>query len=146
MGKCQFVDPSNNYVCGKNYQIERIQFISPSEKQSFSYLICSNHSKLRFDVLNLSEKEIQSDFEKDRIKYQEKRDKMSDIWNSCRRCNLRFNKEDVTWAVDYFRIRNDIQISLKKSFRIHRECAMREMTLYGHGREIIKDTKLDVFS
>lgn len=145
MAKCDFVDPSGNHKCGKKFQIERIHFINPTTKQPLVYFTCQNHAKIRFDVLNLAESELKLMKDKNQIKYQQFKDGMSEIWSKCRRCNESFKKEDVIWLIEYFRITSEIQISLKKAFRIHKDCAIRELFLYGLGKEISTDSRLDDF-
>lgn len=120
--------------------------INPTAKNPDVFYACGLHAKLRFDAFNRADAEIQNQYEKNQIKFQEKRELQSDLWQRCRKCNEYFAKDDVIWIVQYFRFSTDIQIALKKSFRMHRNCAVSEQMLYGVGKEIAKDEKLDIFS
>jgi len=122
-------------------------FINPTEKNPYVFHVCGNHGNLRFGVLNFAEAEVQTLYDRNQIKWDKKRDRMSEIWKTCKRCNEPFTKEDVIWVIQYIKLSNDIQLSTKKPFRVHKDCALREMTLYGFGKkEADKEQKLDLFS
>lgn len=146
MPNCEFIDPSTNYECGKKFNVEMIHFINPSQKNPSVYYVCSLHAKIRFDTFNRADEELKKQYDRNEINWQQKRDMQSEIWFKCRKCNKAFEKTAVIWVVIYFRFNTDIQLQVKKAFRLHRECCLGELFLYGVGRETKKDEKLDSFS
>lgn len=146
MPNCEFIDPSSNYECGKKFNVEMIHFINPTAKNPNVYYVCSLHAKIRFDAFNRSEEELKKQYDRHEVNWQQRKDKQSEIWFKCRKCNNAFEKEDVIWVVIYFRFKSDIQLQVKKAFRLHRDCAIGEQFLYGLGREIAKNSKLELFS
>jgi len=144
--KCEFVDPSNNYPCGRKYEIGMIHLVNPSQKLPTVYYVCGIHSKIRFDALNRADKELQTQYDRNEINWKEKKERQTEIWFRCRKCNHVFEKTDPIWVLIYFKFKSDVQIQIKKAFRLHRDCAIGEQFLYGVGKEIIKDSKLDLFS
>lgn len=144
--RCDFILPNNSFACGINFQNEMIHFVNPLQKNPFVYYVCGIHAKIRFDAFNRSDEELKKLYDKHEINYQQRRERQTEIWFRCRKCNQPFEKFDVIWVVTYFKFRSDVQLQVKKAFRIHRDCCLGELTLYGHGKEVDKDKKLDIFS
>lgn len=146
MANCQFVNPSSNFECGKKFQLEMIHFIDPVQKIPMVYYVCGIHARIRFDAFNRADEELKKLYDRNEIKWQERKDRQSEMWFQCKKCNKTFEKTDVIWVVIYFRFKSDVQIQLKKAFRLHKDCAVGEQFLYGIGREVVKNSKLDLFS
>jgi len=145
MGKCEFHLPNDSFFCGKSFQTQRIFFIDPISKQPIVHYACINHCTLRIGVLDLAMVELKSKKDKNQIKWQEFKDAQSNIWRTCKRCNIHFNKEDVIWVIQYLKLPSDIQVSVNKTFRVHKECAESEMRLYKKEETVDKIRKLDSF-
>ncbi len=146
MARCEFVEPSYQNKCGATFGITRVEFVNPLLKIPEVFFACKKHGDIRFNSLSMSEIEIQKMKDNDKVGWKEGNEKLGDIrWNICRRCNEQFRKEDVVWNLLYFSIKNDIQVRMRRSFLLHRECAMSEMTLYKIRDEKEKFKKLDTF-
>ncbi len=145
MQKCEFIDPTTNYECGKKFQTEMIHVVSPITREPRVYYVCGLHARMRFDALNRGDAEIQKLYDMNQINFKEKKERQSELWFRCKKCNRRFEKTDSIFIIIYYKFGNDVQVYVKKAFKVHRDCAIGEQFLYGLGREIAKDSKLDSF-
>jgi hypothetical protein len=142
MGKCQFVDPSYNVVCGSSDQTTKIVFESPSGKTNIVIFCCKRHGDMRFNALSRSEDEIKKEVDRNHISWSEQKEQMREIrWNNCRRCNIALGKKP-NYCVTYYAIKDD-QIRMRRSFLLDYQCARSELTLYGIGKEVPKNQTLD---
>lgn len=128
--RCEYVDPENNFPCGKNITLTKILIQYPYKKEPVIKYACKLHGDGRFRYLSSTEDKISSDYKQNKISYTEFSEKMKLIrWKNCRRCNGGFEKIDKQCCLEYYWL-GDNRISLRRSFLLHDDCLESELKLF----------------
>lgn len=143
--QCQFVDPTDHYRCGEKAKT-RILFIDSTSIHPLIRVACDRHGDLRFNALSNTEIEITKKKNEDRISYTEFSDRMRVIrWSECRRCFSMFKMDDTNWIIEFFAIKRDTQIRMRRSFRVHASCGKSELSIFTEKKDLEKNKSLDGF-
>lgn len=142
--RCEYVDPTHNFPCGKNTTLAKIVINSPTEKIPQIKFVCKIHGDVRFNYLSATEIKLTKLKTQNKISYTEFSDKLKKVrWNSCRRCNGDFEKTDIVCCLEYYYL-TDIRITLRRSFQLHKDCLESELKLFNvHKVDAMKDSTLD---
>lgn len=143
--QCSFIDPTDQHRCIEKAKT-RILFIDSINQSPQIRVACDRHGDMRFNSLSNTEIEISKRKEQNQISWTDFKDRMSVIrWSECRRCFGKFNINDANWIIEFFAIRNDIQIRMRRSFRVHASCGKSELSLFTEKTDLKKNKRLDSF-
>ena len=134
--RCDYVDPTTNFPCGKKTTLVRILIQSPKSNEVIVKYVCKIHGDRRFDYLSLQEDKLQKQREQNKIdSWDEFKEEMKQIrWKRCRRCLGSFEDTDIVCMMEWY-YWSDTNLGLRRSFRLHEDCCNSEMKLL----EIQKD-------
>lgn len=128
--RCDFVDPDDNFPCGKKTQLTRIVIQYPNRKDIVIKHACKIHGDKRFNRLSASEISITKKKDTNKISYHEFAEEMKSIrWKKCRSCNGDFAETDTGCCMTYFWL-NENNISLRRSFQLHDDCLASELKFF----------------
>ena len=129
MTKCDFVDPTYNFPCGKKAST-KIVINTPNRKEPIVRFACERHGDERFNWLSSSEIRITNQKDKNQIDYKKFQDEMRKIrWKNCRRCSGEFIANDVQCCLEYYWL-SDLKVALRRSFLLHMDCLKSELRFY----------------
>lgn len=145
MAVCAFVDPTDHHRCIEKAKT-RLLFIDPVNPQPIVKVACDRHGDMRFNSLSDSEKYVVKQKEQNQISYHDFSDKLNVVrWRRCRKCDHDFGFNDVIWILEFFSIKNEIQLRMRRSFRLHRDCAISELKLFTEKSNTQQNKSLDGF-
>ena len=129
MTRCDYIDPSYNFPCGKKAHTKIVINI-PNRKEPIVKFACERHGDERFNWLSSTEIKLIKDKNQNKIEYMEFSEKIKIIrWKQCRRCNGDFVDSDVQCCLEYYSM-GDIKISMRRSFLLHNDCLISELKYY----------------
>ncbi len=143
--QCQFVDPTDHHKCGEKAKT-RILFIDSVSIHPEVRVACDRHGDMRFNVLSNTEIEITKRKDDNSISWTDFSERMRVVrWSECRRCFSKFEMNDANWIIEFFAIKRDIQIRMRRSFRVHASCGKSELSLFTEKKDADKNKRIDNF-
>lgn len=142
--RCQYVDPTYNFPCGKPTTLAKITFQYPDSNEIITKYICKPHGDRRFEYLSLSEKNLKKQKDTNKITYTIYADKIKSIrWKKCRRCNDDFTDTQKKCNITYW-YWSETSLGLRRSFQLHDDCMDSELKFFNiQSDDSIKVTTLD---
>jgi hypothetical protein len=129
--RCEFVDPNTNFPCGKKFNMTKIIFNSPKKKEPIVKFTCKYDGDDRFRYLSKTEDNLTLEYKKNKIKYDEFKERIKLIrWKKCRRCNGEFESDEIVCNIIFYYWKNGLFIGLRRSFQLHDDCMERELKLF----------------
>ncbi len=143
--RCEFIDPTDHHRCGEKART-RILFIDSLSIHPVVRVACDRHGDMRFTALSNTEIEINKRKDENRISWTDFSDRMRVIrWGECRKCFIKFNMDDSNWIIEFFAIKRDTQIRMRRSFRVHSSCGKSELSLFTEKKDLEKNKRIDTY-
>jgi len=143
--QCEFYNPTDHYRCTEKAKT-RILFIDSLVIHPVVRVACDRHGDMRFNALSNTEIEINKRKDENKISWTDFSDRMRIIrWDECRKCFTKFKFDDANWIIEFFAIKRDTQIRMRRSFRVHTSCGKSELSLFTEKKDLEKNKRIDSF-